>query len=172
MRFSKPWITRECKFCKNKEKTFKRFKQTKKPPDLEKYQQPARNLRKACADAYNRFIHHLSEDNNKKKLFSIIISKRTEITSVAPLKNNGTTYTKDADIVTILNKQFTSVFSNDDGSIPTSLGEPANTITSDLIVTRNGVIKLLKKLKTNTAGGPDDVSARVLKICAMTLLMF
>ena len=93
-------------------------------------------------------------------------SKKTEITGVAPLKNNSTTYSKDADIVRILNEQFTSVFSDDNVSIPTSLGQPANTITSDLIVTRNGVIKLLNKLKTNTVGSPNNVSARVLKICA------
>ena len=98
---------------------------------FKKYQQAARNSRKACADAYNHFIHHSTEDNNKKKLFSIVKSKRTEITGVAPLKNNGTTYTKDADIARILNEQFTSVFSDDNGSIPTSLGQPANTITSE-----------------------------------------
>ena len=166
-RFSQPWITRECKrLIRIKKRRYKRFKLTKRMSDWEKYQQAARNSKKACASAYNSFIRHSTEDNNKKKLFSVIKSKRTEIIGVAPLKNNGTTYTNDADIARILNEQFTSVFSEDDGSVPTSLGQPVNVITDDLIITKNGVIKLLNKINTNTAGGPDDVSARILKTCA------
>ena len=92
---------------------YKRFKQIKRFSDWNNYQQSARVSRKACTDAYNDFIHHSTEDNNKKKVFSIVKTKR------ASLKSNGTTYIKDGDIARILNSEFTSVFSDDDGSIPT-----------------------------------------------------
>ena len=72
VRFYKPWIIRECRrLIRIKKRRYKRFKQTKRLSDWNNYQQTTRASSKACAYAYNEFIHHLTEDNNKKKLFSI-----------------------------------------------------------------------------------------------------
>ena len=57
-------------------------------------------------------------------------------------------YTNDVDIAKILNEQFTSVFSNDDGSTPEIFGTKG-TEMSELIVTRNGIVKLLNELNPN-----------------------
>jgi len=54
----------------------------------------------------------------------------------------------------ILNNQFVSVFSEDDGSSPDTLGVTGTEITK-ITVTRNGVVKLLKDLNPNKASGPD-----------------
>jgi len=163
-RYSKPWISKECKrLIRIKNRRYKNFKRTKQKCDWEKYQEAARASKKACTNAYNNFIKSTTEGKQKKKLYSIIKAKRTEITGVAPLKVNDTTHTKDVDIAKILNKQFTSVFSEDDGSIP-SLRTPTDSQINDLTVTRNGIVKLLNNLNPNSASGPDEISARILRV--------
>ena len=166
-RYSKPWINKESKrLIRIKNRRYKNFKRTKQTADWEKYQEAARTSKKSCTNAYNNFIKTTTEGNQKKKLYSIIKAKRTEITGVAPLKVNDKTHTKDIDIAGILNEQFTSVFSDDDGSIPTSLGTPTDSQIDELIITRNGIVKLLNDLNPNTASGPDKISGRILKECS------
>ena len=93
----------------------------------------------------NDYVKNTTEINNKKKLFSFLKSKKTDITGVSPLEHKETMYTNDVDIAKILNEQFTSVFSNDDGSTPEIFGTKG-TEMSKLIVTRNGIVKLLNEL--------------------------
>ena len=60
----------------------------------------------------------------------------------------------------MLNRQFISVFSNDDAITPTMLSTRSPNMP-EITVTINGVTKLLEKL--SKASGPDMVSARFLK---------
>jgi len=113
-------------------------------------------LQKDLYKCLHQFRKSTTEGKLKKNLYSIIKAKRTEIIGV-----NDATQTKDADIAKILNKQLTSVFSDNDGFIPTS----ENTYRlNELTITRNGIVKLLNNLKPNTASGPDEVSARIIKV--------
>ena len=80
-------------------------------------------------------------------------------------EHKETMYTNDVDIAKILNEQFTSVFSNDDGSTPEIFGTKG-TKMSELIVTRNGIVKLLNELNPNKASGPDEIAAKLLKECS------
>ena len=108
VRFSKPWITRESRcLIRIKKRRFKKFKQTKRPPDWEKYQQAARNSRKACADAFNHFIHHSTGGTTRKNCLALLSQKGRSLKIMV-----YTTYNKDVENERILNKQFTSVFSS------------------------------------------------------------
>jgi len=55
------------------------------------------------------------------------------------------------------------VFSDDDGIIPETKGPKGSPINT-LVITANGIVKLLKELNPHKASGPDEVSA--LKECA------
>ena len=68
----------------------------------------------------------------------------------------------------IFNKQFSSVFSTDDGVTP-QVNDPGAPSIEKLIITSNGVRKLLEDLNPYKASGPDDVSARLLKECASVI---
>ena len=90
-------------------------------------------------------------------------SKRTDICGVSPLLDeNNIIHTKEEELAEILNYQFTSIFTEDDGTTPTPLGPEGQKI-NDINVTKNGVVKLLKDLDPFKASGPDQIGARILK---------
>ncbi|MEO0685391.1 MAG: reverse transcriptase family protein, partial [Cyanobacteria bacterium J06649_11] len=89
-------------------------------------------------------------------------TKKQGIRGVSPLHNqHGKTQTDDEEIAKILNNQFASVFSQDDGLSP-PIGGPVGADIADLIINRNGVLKLLREIDTHKSTGPDEVSARLL----------
>ena len=66
----------------------------------------------------------------------------------------------------ILNKQYQSVFSKED---PTSIPTPSEASfpsMPEIVISQEGVLKLLKDLKENKASGPDNIPSRVLKVAA------
>ena len=67
------------------------------------------------------------------------------------------------DKANIFNRQYESPFTREDTSnIPQPRGEPCSTMP-DMIVTEEGVAKLLRKINANKARGPDMIPVRILK---------
>ena len=67
------------------------------------------------------------------------------------------------DKANILNRQYESTFTLEDTShIPQPRGEPCSPM-SNIIVTEEGVAKLLRRINPNKACGPDMIPARILK---------
>jgi hypothetical protein len=68
----------------------------------------------------------LSDDNtsNPKRFWSFIKSKRTESSGVAPLRREGILHSDTTTKEDILNDQFTSVFSAEQGGDITTKGTP------------------------------------------------
>ena len=82
---------------------------------------------------------------------------------VSPLwDNKGKVHTDDKEKANILNTQFTSVFSNDDAITPTMKSRRSRS-TPEIIITINGVKKLMEKINPHKASGSDMVSAKFLK---------
>ena len=69
----------------------------------------------------------------------------------------------------ILNRQYQSVFSQEDPSFIPQPTTPPQSTMPDIIVKEEGVLKLLQGLKENKAAGPDCISPRVLKLAAEPL---
>ena len=68
----------------------------------------------------------------------------------------------------ILNSQFKSVFTHENIHLPQ---EPSTNIPplSDIIITTEGVAKLLHDLNPNKATGPADIPARIIQLAANAL---
>ena len=62
-----------------------------------------------------------------------------------------------------LNRQFVSVFTNDDGNSLPDKGPSPFPDMDDINFTQPGIEKLLDNIKPNKAAGPDELPARVLK---------
>ena len=69
----------------------------------------------------------------------------------------------------ILNRQFKSVFTQEDKSNIPKLPGPHYTPIANLDITTTGVDRLLAKLDPNKASGPDNISCRILKELAVEL---
>ena len=165
-RFNQPWVNKDCKrMFRKKKRVYNRAKLSNLPSDWDKFRETAAQTRKACKSAYNTFVRESvcpSIKQNPKRFFSFIKGKKCDSIGVSPLRDQGSTYINNADKAHILNNQFSSVFSHDDGSTPSMRSNQAEAmppITIDIA----GVRKLMKELKPFKASGPDAVHARFLK---------
>ena len=104
------------------------------------------------------------EQNNNKPFWRYIKSKKSDNTGVSPLKQDGVLHYDNETKAEILLNQFKSVFTKSDGKIPKpSKQYPA---IDDLVVTEDGVRKLLQNIDVKKAVGPDCLPNIVLKKCA------
>lgn len=110
----------------------------------------------------NIMLDSLNE-NNAKPFWKYIRSQKLDNIIVAPLKDNGIIHSNSKDKAQILNKQFQSLFTDEEKSnIPTMSGNPTPSI-GNLHITSAGVEKLLQRLQPNKAAGPDNIPCHVLK---------
>ena len=63
---------------------------------------------------------------------------------MTPLKENDVIFTKDTDIARVLNNQFVSVFSKDDGITPENLGPTPGCVVNKITI-KSEVVKLLSR---------------------------
>ncbi len=96
-------------------------------------------------------------------------SQKNDNFGVGTLRFNGTTGATNKDKASILNRQFQSVFTEEKlEDIPQVESQRAPTMP-DIHITAQGVQKLLENLNPSKAAGPDQIPARILKICAKQL---
>lgn len=169
-RFNQPWFNRACKkMARKKRRSYKLYQRTRLDTDWDIYMKNVKKCQKTCKDAYNQHVQDsLISDRkaNSKKFFSFIKSKKQDNIGVSILVDKGKSYITDIDMAEIFNKQFSCVFSNDDGICP-RVNDPAAPSIGNLVVTPNGVRKLLDGLDPYKASGPDGASVRLLKECSL-----
>ena len=124
-RFTQPWVTRTCKqYIRRKQRAYNRAKSTGLQSDWKSFKTLTNEPRKECKRAYNIYVSDcICPDlkNNPKIFFSFIKSKKCENIGVSPLRDSkGKLHTDDKVKANMLNRQFISVFSNDDAITPTT----------------------------------------------------
>ena len=96
------------------------------------------------------------EDENKnKKFYNFLKNRKRDSSGVPPLTNKqgGTITDTKAEV---LNEQYQSVFTKENNqSIPPVNNQNLN--MPDINFTTNGISKLLSKLNTQKANGPDKI---------------
>ena len=100
---------------------------------------------------------------SQKRFWGYIKSLKKDSTGISSLKENGKLHTDPSDKANILNRQYQSVFTQEDTrNIPTVDGIPFPSMP-EITVTNQGVEKLLSQLNPHKASGPDGIPARVLR---------
>jgi len=100
--------------------------------------------------------------SDPRAFYQFINSKRTDTTSIPPIKSNNKVLLTDIDKAQCLNNYFSSVFTVEkDGSIPISTSLYPD--MPDIQVTTPGVLKQLSQLDVRKSMGPDGISPRILK---------
>ena len=103
----------------------------------------------------------------KKNLFSYIKSQKSESSNihVATLRQNGQLHSDTKTKPNILNEQFQKAFTPaTDDPIPNK-GQSQHPQMRDIIITENGINKLLQNINIHKASGPDNIHGRILKEC-------
>ena len=104
-----------------------------------------------------------AKSTDPKKLYRYIRSQNTVCSAIPCLKcDDGSLATTDEDKANALSNQYTKVFVQDNGILPNFDVNCNNSINSFSCDTRI-LIRIIKKLKNNSAPGPDNITAFFLK---------
>ena len=177
----KPWITSKVKkTLRRRDRAHRNWRCTGDTKRWNRYQELRKTAQKTLRQAYWDYtedVLNLDTDPNSleaptgksKKLWSFVKSKRKDPCSVAPLKSKDGVQVSDAvGKAQILNEQYTSVFNPLDCQAPDR--DPTDhPVLPPIIVTVEGVQKMLQNLNANKAAGPDQISPRLLKELAPEL---
>ena len=105
----------------------------------------------------------LYEQGNQKKFWSFVKLNKTKNIGIPILSDTDGLHITDNAKAEALNRQFVSVFTNDDGNSLPDKGPSPFPDMDDINFTQPGIEKLLDNIKPNKAPGPDELPARVLK---------
>jgi hypothetical protein len=131
-----------------------------------------RNLvRKTMNEALDNYIHQIlnhDEDSKNsslsKNFWKYIKSRKKDSMGISPLQNLPGMYIIDnKGKAEILNKQYDSVFTDENLEQTPLLGNSSVPSIDQLNITENGVCTLLKKRDRTKANGPDQIPTRILK---------
>ena len=101
--------------------------------------------------------------NNKSLFYKYVNSRLSFHNGISPLIKDDNSYASlDYDKAVLLNDQFTSVFTNDNGIIPEHTLKTENTI-NDIIFTREMVRICLCKLSKSCTIPPDEIPSYILQ---------
>ena len=169
-----PWITTGTKrLLRRKHRLFQKAKNCNSERLWNKYKATKKDCQKECRRAHSNFVNSIfsEDDRQNKKLWSYIRSKNQENFGISDLRDDQNILIQDPlGKANLLNRQFSSVFSNPDPKITPTLSEHTKLPPMQKIkVVRAGVLKLLKNVKENKATGPDGIPGKILKTCAEEL---
>ena len=166
-----PWINREIKRMLKKKQRL--FIQARKTQQWENYKHYQRECKKAIRHAEWKYVNDIIEEglksNNNKPFWQYIKSRRQDNVGIAPLKDNSVLHSDSKSKARILIKQFQSVFTPEDGSPLPPMEKKSYNSIDNIIITTEGVTKLLKNINPAKACGPDAIPNIVLKNCAENL---
>ena len=108
----------------------------------------------ACVNKLNR---------NQKKFWSFVKLNKTENIGIPILSDTDGLHITDNAKAEALNRQFVSVFTDDDGNSLPDKGPSPFPDMDDINFTEPGIEKLLDNIKPSKAADPDELPARVLK---------
>ena len=113
---------------------------------------------KATRNSYVSDVLDNAIEENPKRSWSYVKQLNQEDLGVADLKIGEKIISDGNCKAEILNKQFSSVFTNEDLSNIPNVGEDTKPSMGPLKITTAGVIKQLTvSLKSNKASGPDEI---------------
>ncbi len=131
--------------------------------------QTLKAIKRAQWDHLNEVISKSFAEGNTRPFWRYIKAQGTDSMGVSPLRSEGTLHSDSPTKADLLNKQFESVFTHDeDPNSPTMTGPQYPTI-NDLYITTEGVHKLLARVNTKKASGPDDIPNIILKTLSSQL---
>ena len=108
-------------------------------------------------------IYEPYQNGKKKLLFRHIKSIRTDYCGLGALHKNGSNYTDNQMKSEILNEQFSSVFTREDGS---ELPHMGNSPYQDIPFVEFGITTLLNDLDPTKFSYPDHIPIKLLKVLA------
>ena len=170
---SVPWITPETrrKICKKNE-THAKVKRTGSAKIRSKFETLRREIKADIRKQHDLYVNNLVGDVkvNPRDFYRYINSQKKDAQGIPPLKKKQGSGLAQSDFekASEFNGQFTDVFTKSEHSQVPLLDRSAP-FMEDIVVTKEGVTKLLEGLNPSKALGPDELHPRVQKELATEL---
>ena len=170
-----PWMTAEVKIAiRRKHRVYRKFLQRgRQLEEWMKVQKVKREPSKLIFDAKERYYFRLgrklSDPNNGIKTYWSVLSRlmnKESISGIPLILENGIFVTNVATKANILNNYFVQQCTE----IPTGSTTPnflpcSNAFLTDIVINRCKVLPLIRALDLNKAGGSDNISIHIIKMC-------
>jgi hypothetical protein len=168
-----PWFTtKHRRMIRKKKKAYNIAKSTGREEDWTYFKFIQKKLKKSLNQARRDFVSDklgTALVDDRKSFWSFIKKLKQDEVGVADLKIDGKVISDSLGKAEALNAQFASVFTQEDLSNIPDLGDNSINDIEDLVITEEGVLKLLRDLNTNKAAGPDNIPPWILKTAAEEL---
>ena len=165
--YNEPWMNKKLlNQWKKKYHAWKRYTGGKSYRRYEEYKKEANILKKKVRQAKRAYEKKLAKGirHNKRGFFKYVRSKLTVRPEITQMQNeNGGLVDKDGDIVSIMGRYFSSVYSQPSREAMPEMNEMYTSEIQELKVSRQEVQSRLEKLNTNKSCGPDDIHPRLLQ---------
>lgn len=162
-----PWFNNELKkMARKKEKLYARAKSSGNDALRIKHNDYQDIVNKAIRAAKREHVSEVVNSKDPKKFWRYVRSNRKDNTGVPVLKVENNTLTGDCEKAKALSNQFQSVFTREDPDVSNlpKVKYPPFEDMPEIIVSVDGVEKLLKNIDPSKAAGPDEVSNYALKM--------
>ena len=162
-----PWVTKDIKRrIRQKQRLYNKAKKSKNDGDWARFKMARRCIKQDIKTAHDQYlcnILNISEPTNHNKIWSYVKKQRKDSVGIPPLKENDRLVSDSHSKASILNRQYQSVFTKENLKDMPNKGESPFPLMQELLITKEGVIKLLKGINASKACGPDLIPSRILK---------
>ena len=166
-----PWINHNIKkLRRQKQSSYNHAKATKLDFHWKRYKELKKTMQRECRKAYRNYMFRTICDpyqaGKKKKLFRHIKSLRLDHCGVGTLCKDGICVVDSQAKADLLNNQFSSIFTIDDGSPLPNMGMYQYPDAPSIDFATSGIAKLLSELDPSKSSGPDRIPSMLLKMLA------
>ena len=163
-----PWFTNSLKrLIRKKQKLYNKARESGNWDEYKRHQKFCkREIKQAEWSYINSIINDGIDNKNNKSFWKYIKSKKQDNIGIAPLKLNNKLVCDSKLKANILINQFKSIFTPRTKDKLPQLTPNCHKPLPPLIITTNGVKKLLDNLNVAKATGPDNLPTVVLKTCS------
>ena len=173
-RHNLPWVDRSIRrVIRRKKRLYKKARKSGSPATWNKFKSLRRSIDRKIKKAHKNYIHDVIggslKSENSKPFWNYIKTKSQEVFGISTLSTQGRTVSLAADKAEALNDQFCSVFTNENTNDMPTLQTKNIPDIDKLVITMNGVQKLLADIQPKKAMGPDQIPAKILKSCSESL---
>ena len=162
------WMNRNImRLLRKKRRLWKWYKTTRDYAEYQAYLAVQKTVAKTIRSAKKKFERKIAKNfkKNPRQFYSHLNKNMKSRVQVGPLKTStGETVADSPGMCEVLNNQFTSVFTEEDGR---NIPPPIQMCHGDRLTTINVAAENVKtkidRVKTNSAPGPDKLGPRVLK---------
>ena len=158
------WMTKGVKkLVRQKQRHYNLYMNTRSDEHYVQFKKTEKMCKKAIRSAKRKFEQKIAKNGNKRPFNSYIKSKTSSRLNIGPLKSGNNLITDNLEMATVLNQQFSSVFSHEDTTnLPPYPQLNGQNTVEDVYFDEMTVKSKIKNLKISSSSGPDGISSKFL----------